>query len=501
MADAKDQSEVVAFLSDPGAYGPGVDRVERHDTHISHVFLAGDRAYKLKRAVKFPYLDFSTPAKRREACENELALNRRTAPELYLEVRGVARTAGGRVGWTEDEAARDWVVVMRRFGQEALLDAVAQRGELDDRLVLDLVAHIAMFHAQAGARRDFGGGAAMAALVSANEASLRRAKTFSAPEIAALHKLSREALAAVSQLLDARREAGKVRRCHGDLHLRNIAVIDNKPILFDCIEFSERIATIDVLYDLAFLLMDLLHRGLGSFANLVLNRYLDLTDEDDGLAALPLFLSVRAAIRAHVTVSQGGADREARAYLTLAASLLERSPPRLVAIGGLSGTGKSTIARALAPELGAAPGARILRSDVIRKRLCGVAPETPLPSAAYSAETTARVYRSLADKALVALRAGHCAVIDAVALRPEERAAFAAVAAQAGVPFSGIWLEASEATMAGRIRTRQGDASDATEAVLRQQLGRDSGPLDWRRINVGGGLDTSVAAVRAVLEK
>jgi len=496
---SRDQDEIVAFLGDPRSYGAGIDRVDRHDTHISHVFLAGDRAYKLKRAVRFPYLDFSTPRRRRLACEAELSLNRRTAPELYLEVRGIGRTREGRIGWTTRKGALDWVVVMRRFGQDQLLDALARAGSVDERLLLDLVAHIAAFHAQAETRRDFGGSTTMAALIEANEASLRHAGIFPKAEIAALHARSRDALDAVSDLLDARRDAGKVRRCHGDLHLRNIAVIDGQPILFDCIEFSERIATIDVLYDLAFLLMDLLHRGLGPFANLVANRYLDLTDEDAGLPALPLFLSVRAAIRAHVAVSQGGADDEARAYLALARSLLAPAPPRLIAIGGLSGTGKSTIARAVAPALGAAPGARVLRSDVIRKRLCGAAPETPLPGEAYGPEMTARVYRTLCDKALGALRAGFCAVVDAVALRPEERGAFAAVAATAGVPFAGIWLQAPAATMAARIRARRGDASDATEEVLSQQLSRDPGDLAWQRVDVGGDRAASIAAVRQFL--
>ena len=191
-------------------------------------------------------------------------------------------------------------------------------------------------------------------------------------------------------MLDRRGAAGKVRRCHGDLHLRNVCLFEGKPTLFDCLEFSDELASVDVLYDLAFLLMDLEHRGLADFANLVLNRYLDLTGEDDGLAALPLFLSLRAAIRAHVTAAameraaQSAAEpamaAEARRYLELAAQFLRPRSCRLIAIGGLSGTGKSTLAAALAPCL----GARVLRSDVIRKRLFGVAPETQLPASAYT---------------------------------------------------------------------------------------------------------------------
>ena len=310
-------------------------------------------------------------------------------------------------------------------------------------------------------------------------------------------------------LLDARRVRGKVRRCHGDLHLRNICVYDGKPLLFDCIEFSEPIASIDVLYDLAFLLMDLVHCGERHFANLLLNRYLDLAGEDDGLAAMPLFMALRAVIRAHVTASaaehgRSGGERaaafvEARRYAEAGAAMLRRAPARLVAIGGLSGSGKSSLAARLAPELGIVPGARVLRSDVLRKRRFGLMPEESLPAEAYGAAVTAEVYRELGERAAMALRAGYAAVIDAVALREEERRAFAAVAAKAGVEFTGLWLDTSAETMHARIESRRSDASDATAAVLQQQLQSDPGMLDWVRVDASGSPEQTLATARGAL--
>jgi predicted kinase len=256
--------------------------------------------------------------------------------------------------------------------------------------------------------------------------------------------------------------------------------------------------------------MDLDHRGVRDLANVALNRYLDLTGEDDGLAAMPLFLSLRAVIRGHVIATaaehgRGSRDRatafaEARRYVEEAAAVLRPAALRLVAIGGLSGSGKSSLALRLAPELGVAPGARVLRSDVLRKRHFGLMPEERLPPEAYRPEVTALVYRELCERAAMALKAGYAAVIDAVALREDERRDFAAVAQAAGVPFTGLWLDAPAETMRARVGSRQADASDASAEVLDRQLQADPGALDWQRVDAGGDVEATFANARRALD-
>jgi uncharacterized protein len=501
-----DQREVIDFLSRPSFYGAAVERVHIIATHASLVFLAGNYAYKLKRAVKFPYLDFSSLEQRRIACEAELALNRRTAPDLYLEVRALSRTANGGIGFGTEGRVVDWVVVMRRFDQAALFDELAKSNRLNAPLMTELADHIAAFHQAAEPRLDHGGAAALAAVVETNDTCLTAAPQagFVTQDIVEIRQRSLDRLAAIGALLDRRRAAGKVRRCHGDLHLRNVCLFEGRPTLFDCLEFSDELASVDVLYDLAFLLMDLEHRGFADFSNLVLNRYLDLTGEDDGLAAMPLFLSSRAAIRAHVTAAamerapklKPQMAAEARSYLELAAWFLRPRPCRLVAVGGLSGTGKSTLAAALAPSL----GARVLPSDMIRKRLFEVAPETRLPTSAYTSQVSRRVYQTLRQKAASALAAGYSVIIDAVSLKPSERHSFVTVAKAAGVPFAGLWLEAPLATMDRRLRARRHDASDASPEVLTQQLQQDPGTVEWGRIDAGTGPEGCLSAARRALE-
>ena len=369
------QTEVVNFLADPASHGGSA--VTRIDTHASVVFLAGDLAYKLKRAIRYSYLDYSTVEARRRACEAELALNRRTAPEIYLRVSPICKNADGVLQLDGSGTVIDWVVVMRRFDDELLFDRLAQRGSLTLGHMLELAGEVADFHRAAEVDRQAGGAMAIAEVIRGNLANLsaHAPGIFAVADIEALRQRSEVAMGRVSGLLDRRRAEGCVRLCHGDLHLRNVCLIAGRPVLFDCIEFSRELACIDVLYDLAFLLMDLEERHLRPLANAVFNRYLDLTDEGGGSSAIPLFLSIRAAVRAHVTATAAKLntvpetrDRlaaEARQYLQLALELIQPVGPVLIAIGGLSGTGKTTLAYNLAPRFGAAPGARVLRTDIL----------------------------------------------------------------------------------------------------------------------------------------
>ena len=332
------------------------------------------------------------------------------------------------------------------------------------------------------------------------------AAIFSPQAARALAEAMRERLAALAPLLKARARGGYVRHCHGDLHLRNIVEIDGAPVLFDAIEFDDLLATIDVLYDLAFLLMDLGKRGLGPHANAVLNAYLDAgagTGNLVGLATLPLFLAMRATIRAKVELlrasfaagGQGEATREeARAYFALAHDFLRPAAPRLIAIGGLSGTGKSAVARAIAPHLGAFPGAVHVRSDVERKRLFGVAPLQRLPAEAYTPEVTERVYAMCRKRAVMALEGGQAVIVDAVHAKTEEREALAALAADKGVPFTGLWLEAPAEILRDRIAARTADVSDATPAVVDVQRGYAIGPQSFQIIDASRPVDQVAAS-------
>lgn len=510
MSAAPEQAALVAFLERPEAHG-AAGPVERIDTHISHVFLAGDRAVKLKRAVKLPYVDYATVEKRRAACEEELRVNRRTAPELYRAVVPLVRRADGALAIGGAGEALDWLVVMRRFEQDSLFDRMAERGTLTPAHVAAAVETIARFHE--AAERAAGGAAAIGRIVEGNAASVARAavpRPLAPARAAALHAASRARFAALAPLLDRRGAEGRIRDGHGDLHLRNICLVGGKPVLFDAIEFDPGFRRIDVFYDFAFLLMDLVHRGLGGHANLALNGYVAASGDEGGVATLPLFLAMRAVIRGHIqaTIASAADGANARreaawaesaAYFDLAETALAPPPPALVAIGGLSGTGKSTVARAVAPRLGALPGALVLRSDVIRKRLAGVPPEARLPAGHYAPEWTERVYAELIRAAETALRGGHSVIADAVSGSAEHRAALEAAAARAGARFAGIWLEAPLAVREARIGGRAADASDADIAVARGQSEPAAASLGWRRIDAGGPRDATVARLAEAL--
>ncbi len=500
------QQAVIEFLARPATHGGAP--VKRIDTHAASVFLAGDRALKIKRAVRFPFLDYSTLAKRKAACEAEIEVNRILAPRLYRGVVAITHERGGTLAIGGAGEPIEWAVEMRRFDETQTLDHLASAGRIDAALADALGRAVARAHAAAPVVKDARFISELAAIITQNHAELRASPELFPPEaVGALTENTRAAFDRVQPLLAERARSGAVRRCHGDLHLGNIVLIDGGPVLFDAIEFDPALATGDVLYDLAFLLMDLTERGLQPAANIVFNRYLterQHADDFDALAALPLFLSLRAAIRAKVTAArrahlQRHADIEqsARDYLALAGKLLNPPPARLLAIGGLSGTGKSLLARELAAAILPAPGPVLLRSDVERKALCGVAELERLPKEAYEPEITGKVYATLVEKAIRTTAAGHSAIVDAVFALPEERAAIAEAAV--GVEFDGVFLIADLATRLARLGARRGDASDADAAVARAQEDYDLGAMDWLLVDAGGPADATLHQVKKAL--
>jgi len=474
------QQATIAFLK--SRLGDAVDEIR---THISVILLAPDRVWKLKRAVALPYVDLTEPATRVALCERELRLNRETAPSLYRRVLSVTRGPRGLELDGNGEPI-DAVVEMARFAAEDLFDRIAAEDRLTGELTARLAETIARFHGALPPTPDDAASRRMAAAIEGDDRALRgHARSLGAAAVEDYCARCREAFRALEGRLDARGRSGAVVLGHGDLHLGNICLWEGAPTLFDRLEFDEELATVDRLYDLAFLLMDLGRRGLPERANLLLNRYLDRIDDEADLRALPLFMSVRAAIRAHVSASQAKPDA-ARAFFALAGDLLQPVAPRLIAIGGLSGSGKSTVAAALAAHVGPPPGARVVATDRIRKAMFGVAPETRLPPEAYAQDVTDQVYAGLARRAAAILNGGWSGVAEGTFLSASERARIESSATAAGAAFAGLWLDVDPTTLRSRVARRRGDVSDADVSVLQAQLGAELDAISWVRIDASG---------------
>jgi aminoglycoside phosphotransferase family enzyme/predicted kinase len=486
------QDKVFAFLTNPATH-PDVRRI---DTHAASVFLEGTRALKVKRAVRFPYLDNSTLAKRKAACDEEMKINRPFAPQIYRRVVPITQSDDGSLSIDGDGVPVEFAIEMTRFDERQTIDHLAEAGEPDRDLVDAIADAIEASHAVAPLAPTEPWIKSIPTFIKDNTAAFRTAACFPASDVDGLEDASQSEFSGVRELLEQRSRQGYVRRCHGDLHLANIVLIERKPVLFDAIEFDATIASVDVLYDLAFPMMDFIRYDRHAAANTLLNRYLNRASIEhfDALAALPLFMSLRAAIRANVLLarlnqaSRQDPDvlRSAHEYFELARRLIHPATPTLVAIGGLSGTGKSLLGRALAPDVMPLPGAVVLRSDVLRKQHFQVKETKRLPANAYQPQITDQIYDTLVQRASRALVQGYSVVVDAVFAREAERAAIREAALKQNIHFVGFFLVTDLATRQSRVRRREGDASDATPEIAGLQEQYDIGVIDWHIIDASG---------------
>lgn len=499
------QAETISFLT---RLAPTVI-----ETHISLVFLDEQYAYKLKKALSLSFVDFSQVERRIYYCHEELKLNRRTAPDLYLEVLLIYRNLKGELSFEDDGQSDviDAVIKMRRFDNQHLLSTLAEKNQLTPQIMTQLAHDLADFHSKAEVSSDHQGAKRLGDIVELNKLSEPRVnQILGHGKMSELNQLLLKDITQHAAILNSRAAESKVRHCHGDLHLNNICLWHKVATPFDCLEFNESMATTDVLYDLAFLLMDLWRYQQYELANCLMNRYMEQSKETDGLVLLPLFMSLRASIRAMVIALQASNTKDhiaaeqhrqqAEKFLSLAFTLLKRPKPQLVAVGGLSGSGKSTLATALAPYIGAAPGARVLSTDRIRKRLFNVAAEEKLAAESYTEASSNMVYRSQREQCAAVVLAGHSAIADGVFGKDWERKAIEQCAKDLKANFNGIWLEAPPSKLMTRVANRKNDPSDATVEIVEKQLQREYGVINWPHLNSAQALNVLTSQALSLLK-
>ncbi|RMH37983.1 MAG: aminoglycoside phosphotransferase [Nitrospirae bacterium] len=495
-------STLLQALQNPALYGHPVERFEILETHISWVLLTGPYAYKIKKPVDLGFVDFRELERRQYFCMEEVRLNRRLAPELYLGVVTITGTPDSPQLGGEGPPI-EYAVKMKQFPQEMLLTRVLARGHLTPAHIDALAAQIADFHqriAVADVASPFGAPDVIIKPVRENFQQLPIVirEWFGADRLERLRTWTEEEHARLIEVFQRRKAEGCIRECHGDLHLGNMALIEKTITIFDCIEFSEALRWIDVMSEMAFTVMDLHHRGCPAYGRRLLNGYLEWTGDYWGVRVFRYYQTYRAIVRAKVAgirweqTEAQHADRlvlreELLSYLTLAERLVKEGSCAVIILHGLSGSGKTSLAQ----ELLEATGAIRVRSDIERKRLFGVKPhertDKAQESVVYSEETTQAVYGRLEECARHVLAAGYPVIVDATFLRRVQRERFQRLAAEWGVPFRIVHVWARDRILQERVARRIEEARDASEAdlrVLERQLMMDEPFTEEERSSV-----------------
>ncbi|WP_299873116.1 bifunctional aminoglycoside phosphotransferase/ATP-binding protein [uncultured Cocleimonas sp.] len=483
-------------LLNPDVYDHPVKNIELIETHISWVVLTGDYAYKIKKPVNFGFLDFSTLEKRKKYCEQELSLNRRLAPDIYLDVVTISGTPESPLisnGSNSIEYTVEYAVKMRQFPQSVQLDNMLHAGKLGNKHIDSIAQMVAAFHentAAAGADTNYGKPERISQPVKENFEHISEALKVSAydEKLSALKKWSESEFARLQPVFSQRKRDGFIKECHGDMHLRNLVWLNDKALAFDCIEFNDNLRWIDVISEIAFLIMDLQDRKQDHLAYRFLNAYLEITGDYEGLSILPFYLSYRAMVRAKVDAlriqqitddSKNTALAEFDSYIALALRYAKERSPALIIMRGLSASGKSTVSQQILENTGAIR----IRSDVERKRMFDVSLDVTAKTSngvnegIYTSESSEQTYEKLLELASIIINAGNTVFVDAAFLKQQQREPFKKLAKSRGVSFVIVEVTASHDVLRERIIARKNDVSDADLAVLEHQIAQ------WKALN------------------
>ncbi len=508
------QAETIKLLSNPKTYGDKVHSIDICQSHIAILFLVGQNVYKLKRAVQYPNIDFSTPEKRKLACVNEMRRSAIYAPNLIMGTKSIRRLKNGRIkigGKTGEEI--DTLLVLKRIPKKSLLNYMLPSEKFDRFEAMDLAEKLAELHTKAKIYHTKFGVETLRQTILENESVLScfTSNLFDREKLNQLTQKSLESLQKNTALITFRQKTGRVRKCHGDLLLSNIAFDKKEFLFFSPIEYDNNKECIDTLYDLAYLMMDMEAHGLRRLCNIMFNHYMAYTNDIEGYPLLPLYQSIRAAYRASVFARLSnlveGKEKErvialAHKYFDLACSFMTEHKPILIACGGLSGSGKSRVAREIGGQINPPPGAVILRDDIIKKQITGIAPHQRFDKSYDTPVFEKLVYNVLRQHAQTALSVGSCVIVDALFYSQAERKAIEKLAQKMQIPFYGFWMDAPLCVRAERVKTRKRNPSDIRKDwELESQLNLRTGPISWHKIMTDGPKEETVKKVMDILNQ
>lgn len=507
-----DQTDVIETLRNPKTYGKNINTVEVRMSHIAIIFFAGDYVYKLKRAVIYPGVDFSTAEKRKLACIAEMKRSTVYAPHLIIGIKPIKRLKNGtiKIGGISGEEI-DTVIVEKRLPNKAILSFLLPSSNFDRFEAMDLAEHLADLHTKAKVFHNKWGVDVIQNIILDNESILSCFP--SSINLAQLNTLTRQSLEILKRnenLVKFRQKSGFIKKCHGDLLLSNIAYDKGKFLFFSPVEYNDSLDCIDTLYDLAFLTMDLEVKGLRRLSNIIFNHYMSYMNDIEGVPLMGLYQSMRATGRAAVWAKTSAllsgeekqhAIRQTQKYFELACHFLIDFSPVLIACGGLSGSGKSRIAREIGGLMNPAPGAVILRDDVIKKQITGLSPHQRFNKTKNSPAFDKIIYEVLRQQASCALQNGSTVIVDALFDNEYERMAIQALADSLNTPFIGLWMDAPLNIRKQRVQIRKNATSHCRqEKELDCQLCLETGHISWHQINTDMPKEDTIQQVVKILQ-